>query len=281
MLIVKTIQEFIDAKSDLGRKDTLGFVPTMGYLHDGHIELIKRARKDNKFVVASIFVNPTQFGANEDLSSYPRDFSRDKKLLEQHECDILFYPSAKEMYPSVQPIETFVVPGKTAERLEGELRPGHFRGVTTIVSKLLNIVDPTTTYLGQKDGQQVAVIKKLVSDLNFSTKIVVVPTVREQDGLALSSRNTYLTSGQRKKAPYLYSSLLEAFSLYQKGETNSHILKESIIEHLKTEEEIRVDYISIADSNSLEELKIARKGCMISAAIWLGNTRLIDNIILD
>jgi pantoate--beta-alanine ligase len=226
-------------------------------------------------------VNPTQFGQDEDLDKYPRDFEKDRNILEKYDCDLLFFPSTKEMYPSSKPGETFVVPGRTAEGLEGALRPGHFRGVATVVTKLLNIVNPTTTYLGQKDGQQVAVIKKLVEDLNFTTNITVVPTVREEDGLAFSSRNSYLSKGNRKKAPVLYSSLLIASSEYKNGDHSAQHLKEMIREQLKMDSEITIDYISIAESNSLQEVEKASPGCMISAAIWLGNTRLIDNIVLE
>ena len=281
MLILKTIEEFTKARNNLLKGDSLGFVPTMGYLHDGHIELIKQARRENKYIVASIFVNPPQFGHYEDLDNYQRDFDKDHNILEKHGCDLLFFPSTTEMYPSSKPGETFVVPGETAERLEGALRPGHFRGVATVVAKLLNIVNPTTTYLGQKDGQQVAVIKKLVEDLNFTTNITVVPTVREEDGLAFSSRNSYLSKDDRKKAPILYSSLLIASSEYKKGDRSAEHLKEMIREQLKVHGKITIDYISIAESDSLREVEEASPGCMISAAIWLGNTRLIDNIVLE
>ena len=281
MLILKTIEEFTKARDNLLKGDSLGFVPTMGYLHDGHIELIKQARRENKYTVTSIFVNPTQFGQDEDLDKYPRDFEKDKSILEKYGCDLLFFPSTQEMYPSNKPGETFVVPGQTAERLEGALRPGHFRGVATVVAKLLNIVNPTNTYLGQKDGQQVAVIQKLVKDLNFTTKITVVPTVREEDGLAFSSRNSYLSKDNRKKAPLLYSSLLLASSAYKNGDHSAQNLKEMIREQLKLDNEITIDYISIAESDSLQEVEEASPGCMISAAIWLGSTRLIDNIVLE
>jgi pantoate--beta-alanine ligase len=277
MEIINSIESFRLARRKIHLDQSLGFVPTMGYLHEGHLSLINQASQENDKVVVSIFVNPTQFGEGEDFGEYPRDFNKDHELLQHTGCDIVFYPPTKEIYPPSDNIDTFVVPQKRATMLEGKIRPDHFKGVTTVVTKLLNIVLPTTTYLGQKDGQQVTIIKKMVRDLNFMTKIVVVPTKRDHDGLALSSRNTYLNSSNRQKAPIIYKALKSADHLYQIGETNSDILKNTIRSMLT---ELDIEYVSVADSDTLEELTHAKPGAMISVAVRLGNTRLIDNIIL-
>src|SRR3990170_4999099 len=222
MQIVETIAEMKKIRREL--KGTVGFVPTMGYLHEGHLELVKRAKKENLIAIASIFVNPTQFGPKEDLAGYPRDIPRDLKMLETAKTDIVFIPTAAEMYPPR--FSTWVDVEKVTERLEGAVRPGHFRGVATVVTKLFNIVQPTRAYFGQKDAQQVIAIKRMVADLNMNLEIVVCPTVREPDGLAMSSRNIYLKPDERQAAIVLNQSLKLAENLWSKGEKDAETIRQ-------------------------------------------------------
>lgn len=280
MQILTTISDFRAAREESRSLGTLGFVPTMGYLHDGHLELVRRARAVNKVVAASIFVNPTQFGPSEDLTSYPRDFERDQALLEEAGCDLLLCPSVEEIYPP-EGTDTYVVPGKVAAVLEGALRPGHFRGVTTVVAKLFNIVQPERAYFGQKDGQQVAVIQRMVKDLDFPVEIVVVPTVREGDGLAMSSRNTYLSPTERTAAAVLYRALQRATALFEDGVRNAEALRAVMQQTLEEEPLVNIDYVSVADSETLEESREVRGSAMASLAVRIGKTRLIDNILLN
>jgi pantoate--beta-alanine ligase len=255
----------------------VGFVPTMGYLHEGHISLVKRAKDENLAVVVSIFVNPTQFGPKEDFKSYPRDIKRDLAMLEPL-TDIVFMPSDAEMYP--EKYNTWVEVKGITETLEGAVRPGHFRGVTTIVNKLFNIVEPTRSYFGQKDAQQVAVIKKMVEDLNMNMEVVVCPTVREKDGLAMSSRNTYLNPEQRKGAAVLYKALTHAQQLFAKGERDSGVMRQEMTGLIKKEPLANIDYISIADTGTLKEIHRIKTTALVSMAVKFGKTRLIDNILL-
>ena len=258
----------------------LGLVPTMGALHAGHIALVRRARQDNATLAVSIFVNPAQFGPQEDLALYPRDLERDLALLEVEGVDLVFTPGPEEIYPPG--FDTWVDPGKLAARLEGAVRPGHFRGVATVVTKLLNIVGPDRAYFGQKDGQQTAVICRLVQDLNLSASIVVVPTVRDADGLALSSRNEYLTAEQRKAAPVIYQSLARIEDLWRGGLNDAKSLRRAARKFLEEEPLVdEVDYVSIADAETLEELDQIQVRAMASVAVRMGRTRLIDNIILE
>lgn len=257
---------------------TVGFVPTMGYLHEGHLELVRRARAENSVVVVSIFVNPTQFGPTEDFNRYPRDIPRDLGLLEQVGTDIVFIPSAEEMYPSG--FNTWVVVEKVTERLEGKSRPGHFRGVATVVAKLFNIVEPTRAYFGQKDAQQVVVIKKMVSDLNMNLEIVVVPTVRESDGLAMSSRNVYLNPQERQAATVLFRALSLAESMWRKGERDAETIRQAMVSLIKEEPLAEIDYVSIAHPETLEELATIDGPALASLAVRIGKTRLIDNMVL-
>jgi len=255
----------------------VGFIPTMGYLHEGHISLVELAKKENDNVIVSIFVNPAQFGPNEDYQTYPRDKDRDIQLLNEAGVDVLFQPALEEIYPTGY--ETYVNVENSSQVLEGQKRPGHFKGVTTIVSKLFNIIQPTTAYFGQKDVQQVFIIKKMVKDLQFPIKIIVGDTVREPDGLAMSSRNVYLSKKEREDATVLFKSLEAAQVLFQKGETDAEKIKKTM-KNLVQITSGSIDYISIAHSETLKEVSIATKGAIVSLAVYFGNTRLIDNIIL-
>jgi pantoate--beta-alanine ligase len=277
MMIATSLEELRDARRLL--TGTLGFVPTMGYLHEGHISLARRAREQCDHAAASIFVNPTQFGPNEDLSSYPRDLKHDLALLEEAGVELVWTPTAEVMYPPgfttwVQ-VEGLTVP------LEGASRPGHFRGVTTIVTKLFNAVQPDKAYFGQKDAQQAAVIRRMARDLNFPIEIVICPTVREVDGLARSSRNTYLSPDQRKAATVLYRALTAARSAYDQGERNAGSLREIMQEVIASEPLARMQYVSVADYDSLQELELVTGKTLLSMAVFMGKTRLIDNFVLE
>lgn len=253
---------------------TIGFVPTMGYLHKGHISLIKRAKRDNDIVVASIYVNPLQFGVNEDYGRYPRDLERDKRLLEKNACDILFTPSDKEMYKE-QLVSIRIK--DLSEKLCGISRPTHFEGVLTVVAKLFNIVTPDRAYFGEKDFQQYLIIKKMVEDLNFNLKVVPCPIVREKDGLAMSSRNTYLSEEQRKRALVLYRSLKVGKEIIEK-EGDIRKAKEIVREIIEREKPDKIDYIEIYDEDGLKEINDDTKYCRIFLAVFFGKTRLIDNM---
>jgi len=258
---------------------SLGLVPTMGYLHLGHMSLVERARRENARVAASLFVNPTQFGPSEDLARYPRDLQRDKALLEAAGCDVLFAPSAEEMYAPGS--SSCVDVGALATLLEGDRRPGHFRGVATVVLKLLNIVQPQRAYFGQKDAQQLAVIRRIARDLDVPVEIIACPTVRESDGLALSSRNAYLTSEERLAAPVLYRALSAARELWTGGEREASQLRREVSRVLDSEPLARVDYVSAADPETFEEIEVARGPVLLSLAVFLGRARLIDNALLE
>jgi len=256
---------------------TVGFVPTMGYLHEGHLSLIRRAREECDYVVVSIFVNPTQFGANEDLSKYPRDMERDFRLIEPY-TDLVWMPSAETMYP--QGYQTWVEVEAMTRPLEGAMRPGHFKGVTTIVAKLFNSVQPHKAYFGQKDAQQVAVIRQMVRDLDFPIEIVVCPTTREADGLAMSSRNAYLDLEQRKAATVLFRSLSAAKEAYEQGERDAEKVRRKMKEVLAGEPLAEAQYVSCADYDTLEELAVIKGKILLSMAVFFGKTRLIDNFVL-
>ena len=279
--LIKTIAEFREIRQDVRLVGSLGFVPTMGYLHEGHTALVRRAREENAVVAASIFVNPAQFAPDEDFSAYPRDLERDLAMLEAAGCDLVFHPSPEEMYPPPEQ-DVYVVPGGIADRLEGAVRPGHFTGVTTVVLKLLNIVQPDRSYFGQKDGQQVAVVRRMVRDLNVPGEIVVVPTVREPDGLAMSSRNTYLSAEERKAATVVYRALTAAMESYRSGETGADALRITIKSTLAAEPLIAsIDYVSVADPLTLLEIEgDVADGAMASTTVRIGKTRLLDNVIL-
>jgi pantoate--beta-alanine ligase len=254
----------------------IGFVPTMGYLHEGHLSLVRIAKKRSDIVVVSIFVNPTQFGPKEDYKRYPRDFARDKILLQKEGCDYIFAPRMESMYP--REYSTFVEVDGLSSRIEGASRSGHFKGVTTIVAKLFNIVQPDIAIFGQKDAQQVLVIKKMVKDLNFKTKIIVAPTVREKDGLAQSSRNKYLSPKGRKSATVLYKSLTLAKDLIKKGERNAKIIVNKMRGLINKEKDAKIDYIAITDTKNLNPIEKIKGEVLISLAVKFGKTRLIDDI---
>jgi len=261
---------------------SVGFVPTMGALHEGHLTLVRQSKKDNDVTVVSIFVNPTQFGPNEDFNKYPRQFDNDRKLLEKEGVDYIFYPSVSDMYP--EGYETYVYLEKLPNHLCGLSRPGHFRGVATVVSKLFNIVQPNKAYFGQKDYQQAEVIKKMVRDLNFPIEIVVIPIVRESDGLAMSSRNAYLSPEERRNATVLYKSLQRAKELIEKGEKSVNKIKEEMRKIILSVPS-RIDYIEIVHPETLDSLdaipdKNVIDRVVVAVAVFIGNARLIDNEII-
>ena len=278
MLVIESTREIYRACSEGLRP--VGLVPTMGALHDGHLALVKRARQECQTVVTTIFVNPTQFGPNEDLSGYPRDKEKDLGLLRQEGVDLVFVPGAEEIYPPG--FDTWVDVGALGDRLEGAHRPGHFRGVATVVTKLFTMVRPDKAYFGQKDGQQLAVIRHLARDLNLGLEIVAVPTVRDPDGLAQSSRNAYLSPVQRQAAPVVYRGLSNAKTLWTDGVTDGDILRAAMRAELEQEPLVAdIDYTSVADVETLEELDQVQSRAMISVAVTIGSTRLIDNVILE
>ncbi len=257
---------------------TIGFVPTMGFLHKGHLSLIRIAKRRSDVLVVSIFVNPTQFGPKEDFAKYPRNFKRDRFLLESHlrRDDFVFAPRKKDMYP--EGYLTYVNVDKITHKLEGAIRPGHFKGVTTIVAKLFNIVQPDVAVFGQKDAQQAVVLKKMVDDLNYGIKMIIAPTMRERDGLALSSRNMYLSREERKQATVLYQALQQAEDMIKMGERKASKIVSGMRTLINKQPLADVDYIAITDANSLELLNTLKGEILISLAVRFGKTRLIDNI---
>jgi pantoate--beta-alanine ligase len=279
MRVVYSIAETRSALRDLrAHKGTVGLVPTMGALHAGHISLVRSARERCDIVVATIFVNPTQFGPNEDFSKYPRTFEEDCRLLEQEGVDLLFAPGVEEMYPAGA--STFVEVEGLSDRLDGVSRPGHFRGVATVVAKLFHIVGPDLAFFGQKDAAQVAVLRRMVRDLNFPLEIVACATLREPDGLALSSRNRYLSASERQIALTLRCTLSEIERHAMQGEARSSLLIEAGLKVLALEPEVRLDYLKIVNPDTLEDVADIQHGALIAIAGWVGSTRLIDNVIL-
>ncbi len=256
----------------------LGLVPTMGALHEGHLSLLRAAKASCHVVAASIFVNPTQFGPNEDLAKYPRPLERDRELLENGGVDLLFAPSVDEMYPNGAP--TWVTVEDLSDKLDGRSRPGHFRGVTTIVTKLFHAVEPDAAFFGQKDAAQAAIIRRLVRDLDFPVEIVICPIVREPDGLAMSSRNIYLDLRQRKQALVLQRSLMQVKQMAGTGERNAARLSAAAKEIFAAEPAVRLDYLEIVDPDSLDPVNDVSKGALVAVAAFVGTTRLIDNILL-
>ena len=271
----------MQATADRLRRDkkTIGLVPTMGFLHAGHIRLIEEARQTCDTLVVSIFVNPVQFGPHEDFDKYPRDLEHDKSLLINSGTDILFCPAVEEMYPGEQ--KTYVFTEDLAQKLCGVSRPTHFRGVTTVVAKLFNIIKPHVAVFGQKDAQQALILKKMVTDLNFDLNMIVVPTVREPDGLALSSRNQYLSPEERKAAPEIYRALMQARNMIANGMRARKNIEAYIRDILNTVPHLRIEYIAVVDTGSLEPVEQISGGAMIATAVYCGTTRLIDNIIID
>jgi pantoate--beta-alanine ligase len=256
----------------------LGFVPTMGALHEGHLSLVRAAKAECDVAAASIFVNPAQFGAGEDLAKYPRRFDLDRELLERAGVDLLFAPSVEEMYPAGA--VTWVTVEGLSDKLDGRSRPGHFRGVTTVVAKLFHVVEPDAAFFGQKDAAQVAVIRRMVRDLNFAVEIVACPIVREADGLAMSSRNAYLDGQQRNQALVLHRSLMRVRMLWESGERTAEKLMAAGRKEIAGEESVRLDYFEIVDADSLEPVEKVKSGTVAAVAAFVGTTRLIDNILL-
>ncbi|MGQ9832215.1 MAG: pantoate--beta-alanine ligase [Candidatus Villigracilaceae bacterium] len=276
MRIVSTLEELRSARRFFD--EPVGFVPTMGFLHEGHLALVRRAREECAAVIVSIFVNPTQFGPNEDLEKYPRDLERDIRLLDEAGAHLLWTPTPEVMYPPGY--QTWVEVQDLTRRLEGAVRPGHFRGVTTVVAKLFNAVQPQKAYFGQKDAQQAAVIRRMTHDLNFPIEIVVCPTVREADGLAMSSRNTYLNPQERQAATVLYRALNAARNAYEAGERDAATLRRIMSETIRSEPLAQEQYVSCADFETLEELERVDGKALLSMAVFVGKTRLIDNLVL-
>lgn len=276
MQIIKTFAEMKQLREKL--VEPIGLVPTMGALHEGHIALVRRSKAECRTTITYIFLNPAQFLPGEDLKAYPHAPDQDAKMLEAVTNDILFIPSEKEVYPPG--FNTWVDVRGVTERLEGASRPGHFRGVVTVLTKFFNIVMPNKAYFGQKDAQQVIVVKKIVADLNMNLEIVVVPTVREPDGLAMSSRNVYLNNQEREAATVLYGSLRMAQDMFSKGEKDAERIRQTMIALIRKEPLAQIDYVSIADPETLEELSAARSCALVSLAVKVGKTRLIDNLIL-
>ena len=277
MRTVRTAAELAEWRAT--RSGTCGFVPTMGFLHEGHVSLVRRARQECGTVAVSIFVNPAQFGPGEDLASYPRDLDQDFDLLNEAGVGMVFVPDAELMYPPA--FQTWVEVTEVSRPLEGAARPGHFRGVATVVLKLLNLVDPDTAYFGQKDAQQLAVIRRMAQDLALPVAIVGCPTSREPDGLARSSRNSYLTAAERAAAPVVYRALCAARDAWRSGVRDSTELRAAIRCTLDSEPLAQVEYVSIADPESLAELDAASAGALASLAVRIGRTRLIDNLVLE
>ena len=277
MKVVETIADMRQERKEL--EEPVGFVPTMGFLHDGHLSLVRQAREENTSVVVSIFVNPTQFGPKEDFKGYPRDIKRDLEMLDPI-TDIVFMPSSAEMYPDN--CDSWVEVGTITDRLEGSSRPGHFRGVSTIVAKLFNIVQPTRAYFGQKDAQQLLVINKMVTDLDMNLEVVACHTVREPDGLALSSRNSYLNGQQRQAATVLYRALNIAEKRWSQGDKDAGAMRREMTELIKMEPLAKIDYISIADVGTMKEMfHNIKPPVLVSLAVKIGKTRLIDNVVLE
>jgi pantoate--beta-alanine ligase len=278
MHLFRTIAELRIWRSQQASR-SVGFVPTMGYLHEGHLALVRRARAENETVVVSIFVNPLQFGPQEDYDRYPRDLDRDLCLLEREGVDAVFAPSVSEMYPSGFSTAV-VVTGPIAERLEGEARPGHFRGVATVVTRLFGLVQPQRAYFGWKDAQQVLVVQRLVQDLALPVDIVPLPTVREADGLAMSSRNVYLSPEERVAASAIPRALFAALERFRSGERAAAALRE-LVRRTLTTTPVRLEYVSVSDLETFQEVEYVERPALLLVAAWIGTTRLIDNVLLD
>jgi len=279
MQIIRTVHEMQLACRNLTQKGTLGLVPTMGALHEGHLSLVRRAQAECHSVAASIFVNPTQFAAGEDYETYPRTFEDDCAKLEAVGVELLFAPRATEMYPADS--STFVEVGGIGDRLDGASRPGHFRGVATVVAKLFHIVGPDRAYFGQKDAAQIAVLRAMVRHLNFPVQLVTCPIVRERDGLAMSSRNRNLSAQDRSRALVLHRALERVCHRLEAGEVRSEILKRVLVQVFAEDESVRLDYAEIVEPHTLLPVAETTQGALIAVAAWVGSTRLIDNILTD
>lgn len=276
MKTIITLDELRNARQML--KGPVGLVPTMGFLHAGHISLVRQAHQECASTVVSIFVNPTQFGPKEDLAAYPRDLKHDLALLTPEGVDLVWAPTPEIMYPAGY--QTWVTVDEVSQPLEGGMRPGHFRGVATVVAKLFNAIQPQKAYFGQKDAQQAAVIRRMALDLHFPLEVVVCPTLREPDGLAMSSRNVYLSSEERRAATILYRSLTTARNAFEQGERDTSHIRAIMMDILNSEPVARPQYVSCADLNTMQELEIIADRALLSMAVYIGKTRLIDNIIL-
>jgi pantoate--beta-alanine ligase len=257
---------------------SIGFVPTMGYLHEGHMSLVKAAKKHTDVVVMSIFVNPAQFGPKEDFEKYPRDLKRDEELAREASVDVIFYPSVKDIYP--ESYSTYVTVDRLADTLCGASRPGHFKGVTTIVTKLFNIVKPDVAYFGQKDMQQALILKKMAQDLNMDVDVKIMPIVREKDGLAMSSRNIYLSAQQRQDATILYQSLKYAEGMIKQGERDAKKIIRTVEDMIRQKASAKIDYVKALDTRELKDMKMISGETLIALAVFFGNTRLIDNTLI-
>ncbi len=280
MKIISSPKQMLKISQQVRRaRKTIGFVPTMGALHEGHLSLMRKARRDNDVVVVSIFVNPTQFGPREDFRRYPRPLRRDLGLCRKEKVDFIFYPQAKDMYP--QDFKTYVVVKDLSNVLCGKSREGHFQGVVTVVIKLFNIVQPDIAYFGQKDAQQSIIIRRMVDDLNMPVKIKVMPTVREKDGLAMSSRNTYLNARERKDALILNKSLRLAGLLVKSGLRDANRVIQRMKQLIMKKKTAKIDYIAIVDTKNLKPVKRIENRCLIALAVWIGKTRLIDNMVIN
>ncbi len=280
MRIISSLRRMSNTANRITQRGrTIGFIPTMGALHEGHLSLIRKARKENDFVIVSIFVNPVQFGPKEDFAKYPRNLKQDTLLCKKAEVDIVFSPSAKSMYP--EGYQTYVSVDDLSGLLCGGFRPGHFKGVATVVIKLFNIVKPDTAYFGQKDAQQSIIIEKMVQDLNMPVKVKVMPTAREADGLAMSSRNKYLNFNERKDAAVLYQALTLAKRLIGQKELNAPALVSKMKQMINKKKSAKIQYICVVDSKTLRPLTKIRGRALIALAVWIGKARLIDNIIVN
>ncbi|MCW3489977.1 pantoate--beta-alanine ligase [Dethiobacter alkaliphilus] len=274
---ITTLRQHIKKARQAGK--TVGFVPTMGYLHPGHLSLLHQARNENDLTVLSIFVNPLQFGVGEDYEEYPRDLEADAAQAETAGCDLIFAPTVKEMYP--KGYATFVDVERLTETLCGASRPGHFRGVTTVVTKLFNIVTPDRAYFGQKDAQQALVLRKMARDLNMDLQVLIMPTIREKDGLAMSSRNTYLSPEERTQATVLSRSLRQAQEKIKHGERDANKITEFITQTIQSEPLANIDYVAIVDTDEIKPTETINGQTLIALAVRFGKTRLIDNIIVE
>jgi len=281
MLKVITEIDKMKTYAKIMRKDSkvIGFVPTMGYFHEGHLSLMRAARKQCDTVIVSVYVNPAQFGPKEDLTKYPRQIQRDEELARIEGADVIFVPRDEDMYP--EGYSTYVNVEGLTEKLCGKARPGHFRGVTTIVMKLFEIIKPEIAYFGQKDAQQAFVIQKMIKDLNLDITMKILATVREKDGLAMSSRNSYLKKSERKEAPVVYQALLEAERMVQRGENSAKVMTKAMRETIKKASSAKIDYISVVDTKSLEDVVTIKNEALVTAAVLIGKTRLIDNVIVN
>ena len=279
MRIISSVSEMQSYADSLRKKGmTIGFVPTMGALHEGHISLLRKSIDSSDKTILSIFVNPTQFSPSEDFGKYPRDFDKDEKLAEELGVDIIFYPAKEAIYPNGY--STYTIVEGLSDRLEGKSRPSHFKGVTTVVNKLFNIVKPHVAFFGQKDAQQALIIKRMIADLNMDIDVVICPTIREDDGLALSSRNFFLYPEARKEAAFIHQALKKAESLHLNGTQKSEILIQKITKTMISASIAKIDYVAIVDSETLLPVESTEQGALVAVAVFFDATRLIDNILL-